>query len=150
MRSKLNLGVFVLCCLPACAQLDSSTLRAKLGQPLNRETFRMPAGFDLTVDYGTTGQVCKLEVPAVMPHETAKAWNITVQKQRMYDFLADLVPASVRGKQSGGLTEVFSLTSLSTVEYENVTVVEIQTGKEAESNDNTITIRFKNAGCETR
>ena len=60
----------------------------------------MPAGFDLIVDYGTTGQVCKLEVPALMPHETAKVWNITVQKQRMYDFLADLVPASVRGKQN--------------------------------------------------
>ena len=127
MRSKLNLGVFVLCCLPAFAQLDSSTLRAKLGQPLNQETFHMPAGFDLIVDYGTgTTLVCKLEVPALMPHETDKVWNIAVQKLRMYDFLADLVPASARGKQTGGLTEVFSLTSLSTVEYENVTVIEIQ------------------------
>jgi hypothetical protein len=149
MQSKLHFGLFAICCLPAFAQLDSSTLRAKLGQPLNRETFRMPAGFDLIVDYGSIGQVCKLEVPAVMPHETAKVWNDTVQKQRMYDFLADLVPASVRGKQSGGLTEVFSLTSLSTVEYENVSVIEIQTGTQAESKDNTITIRFKNAGCQT-
>jgi hypothetical protein len=146
MRSKLHLGLLVFCCLPAFAQFDSSALRAKLGQPLNREVFHMPAGFDLIVDYGTTGQVCKLEVPAVMPHETAKVWNITVQRQRMYDFLADLVPASVRGKQSGGLTEVFSLTSLSTVEYENVTVSEIQNGNQP---DNTITIRFKKAGCQT-
>jgi hypothetical protein len=131
-------------------QFDSSALRAKFGQPLNRETYHMPAGFDLIVDYGTTGQVCKLEVPAVMPHETARAWNITVQKQRMHDFLADLVPASARGKEGGGFTEVFSMTSLTTVEYENVTVIEIQTGNEPESKDNTITIRFKNAGCPTR
>ena len=149
MQPKLHLGLFALCCLPAFAQLDSSTLHAKLGQPLNQETFHMPAGFDVIVDYGTTGQVCKLEVPAVMPHENAKVWNIAVQKQRMYDFLADLVPASARGKQNGGLTEVFSLTSLTTVEYENVTVREIQSGNQPESKDNTITIRFKNAGCET-
>jgi hypothetical protein len=149
MRSKLNLVLFAICSLPAFAQLDSSALRAKLGQPLNRETFRMPAGFDLTVDYGTTGQVCKLEVPAVMPHQTAEAWNIAVQKQRMYDFLADLVPASVRGKEGGGFTEVFSLISLTTVEYENVTVSEIQNASEPESRNNTITIKFKNAGCQT-
>ena len=151
MKSKIGLAIcsfaFVL---PAFAQLDSSTLRAKLGQPLNQETFHMPAGFDLIVDYGIgTTLVCKLEVPALMPHETATVWNITVQKQRMYDFLADLVPASARGKETRGFTEVFSLTSLTTTEYENVTVTEIQTGNEPESKDNTITIRFKNAGCQT-
>jgi hypothetical protein len=149
MRSKLYLALLGICCLPAFAQLDSSALRAKLGQPLNRETFHIPAGFDLIVDYGPIGQVCKLEVPAVMPHETAKVWNITVQKQRMYDFLADLVPASARGNQIGGLAEVFSLITLTTIEYENVTVSEIQNGNQAESRDNTITIRFKNAGCQT-
>jgi hypothetical protein len=147
MQSKLQLGLFALCCLPAFAQLDSSTLRAKLGQPLNRETFHMPAGFDLIVDYGNIGQVCKLEVPALMPHETANVWSITVQRQRMYDFLADLVPASARGKEGGGFTEVFSMTSLITVEYENVTVREIQYGNQPESKDNTITIRFKSANC---
>jgi len=150
MQSRLRLALFALCCLPAFAQLDSSTLHAKLGQSLNQETFHMPAGFDLIVDYGIgTTLVCKLEVPALMPHETAKAWNITVQKQRMYDFLADLVPDSMRGKQTGGITEVFSLTSLSTVEYENVTITETQTGNQAESKDNTITIRFKKVGCQT-
>jgi len=148
MRSKLHLGLFVVCCLPAFAQLDSSALRAKLGQPLNREVFHLPAGFDLIVDYGTTGQACKLEVPAVMPHEAAKVWNSDVQRQRMYDFLADLVPASTRGKQTGGLTEVFSLTSLTTLEYENVRVSEIQNGGEPESKDNTITVRFKGVSCQ--
>jgi len=149
MQLKLRFGLFALCCLPVFAQLDSSSLHAKFGQPLNREIYRMPSGFDLIVDYGTAGQVCKLEVPAVMPHETAKVWNITVQKQRMYDFLADLVPASARGKEGGGFTEVFSLTSLTTVEYENVTVSEIQYANEPESRNNTITIRFKNVGCVT-
>jgi hypothetical protein len=148
MQFKLHLGLLAFCCLPAFAQLDSSTLRAKLGQPLNQETFHMPAGFDLIVDYGTgTTLVCKLEVPALMPHEAAKAWNITVQKQRMYDFLADLVPASERGKDGGTIYFQSGLISLMTTEYENVTVSEGQNDSQPETG--TITIRFKNAGCQT-
>ena len=46
---------FAICCLgfalPAVAQLDSYALHAKYGSPLNRETFHLPAGFDLVVDY---------------------------------------------------------------------------------------------------
>ena len=63
---RLALGCLLLA-LPALAQLDSATLRAKFGAPLNRETFHMPQGFDLTVDYGAGNQVCKLAVPAEMP-----------------------------------------------------------------------------------
>jgi hypothetical protein len=149
MQPKLHFGLFALCCLPAFAQLDSSTLRAKLGQPLNQETFHMPAGFDLIVDYGTgTTLVCKLEVPAMVPRDpAAKISNGKDLKQRMYDFLADLVPASERGK--GGQTMLFQsgLVSMRTTEYENVTVSEIQNDAQPESG--TITIRFKNAGCQT-
>jgi hypothetical protein len=147
MQSKLHLGLFALCCLPAFAQLDSSTLRAKLGQPLNQETFHMPAGFDLIVDYGTgTTLVCKLEVPAMMPRDPAKISSGTELRQRMYDFLADLVPAFERGK--GGQTIYFrsGLTSLMTTEYEHVTVSEGQNDSQPEMG--TITIKFKNAGCQ--
>ena len=149
MRSKAYLALFGICCLPAFAQLDSSTLRAKLGQPLNQEIFHMPAGFNLIVDYGTgTTRVCKLEVPAVMPRDpAAKVSTIPEQRQRMYDFLADLVPASERGQGGGTMYFQSGLTSMMTTEYENVTVSEIQNDNQPESG--TITIRFKNAGCQT-
>ena len=65
MASKLRLALLVLgFTLPALAQLDSSALRAKFGSPLNREIFHMSQGFDMTVDYGTGNQVCRLQVPA--------------------------------------------------------------------------------------
>ncbi len=63
---RLDVGCLLLA-LPALAQLDSASLRAKFGVPLNRETFHMPQRFNLTVDYGAANQVCKLEVPAEMP-----------------------------------------------------------------------------------
>lgn len=108
----------------------------------------MPAGFDVVVDYGGIGQVCRLEVPAAMPHDTAKEWNSDVQRQRMYDFLADLLPASARGKDGGTILSQMGLITLKKTEYENVTVNEVQNGKQ-ESRDNTITITFKNVGCQT-
>jgi len=142
-----------ICCLgltlPVFAQFDSSALHAKLGQPLNRETFHMPVGFDLIVDYGMSTRVCKLEVPALMPRDPEKVSNTTELKQRMYDFLVDLIPASERGKEVGRFAEIHGMISLKTIEYENITISEIQYANEPESRNNTITIRFKNVGCQT-
>lgn len=147
MRSNLQLGLAVICCLgfalPVAAQLDSSALRAKYGAPLNRETFRMASGFDLIVDYGANYQACKLEVPALMPTDE-KVSNTSVMKQRMYDFLLDLVPGSTRGKELGRRAFVMSTISLSSVEYEHVIINELQ---HADQRNNTITVTFKDNKC---
>jgi hypothetical protein len=135
MHSRI---LFAICCLgfvsPAVAQFDSSTLRSKYGPPLNRETFHMPEGFDLIVDYGTANQVCKLQVPALMPRNE-RISNAAEMKKRMYEFLADLVPDSMRGNEQGTLM----VGIVSFVEYEHVTIGELQ---------HAITVTFKN--CETR
>jgi hypothetical protein len=149
MSLKLHFGGIAMCCwgfaLPALAQLDSSMLRAKFGPPLNRETFHMPAGFDLIVDYGASNQVCKLEVPALMP-AGGKASNVSVMRQRMYDFLAELTPYSIRGVELGRLTSVMSTISLSSVEYEHVIFSELQHADQP-FGANTITVTFKNGNC---
>jgi hypothetical protein len=144
MRSKLNcLFCVLVLTLPASAQLNTAQLRAKFGAPLSREIFRVPPGFDLVVDYRAGYQVCKLQVPALMPTD-AKVQNTDDMKQKMQAFLADLVPDSMRGKalrrmlsQSGAFSGVGS------DEYEHVTVVETYSG----SND-TITVTFKDASCQ--
>jgi hypothetical protein len=145
MSSKLHSGIFAICCLgftlPAVAQLNSSALRSKYGPPLNRETFHMPEGFDLVVDYDAANQACKLEVPALMP-TNEKVGNSNEMKKRMYDFLADLVPAAMRGKKLGTLTEGAGMISFSSTEYEHITIIEVQ-----HAVNNTITVTFKN--CET-
>lgn len=148
MRSKLP-ACFVICtlfaALPALAQLDSSKLHAKFGEPLSRETFHMPSGFDLVVDYGANRQVCKLEVPALMPTDENPA-NSTVMSQRMYAFLADLVPGSLRGKEVNRHAMVMGAMSVVSIEYEHVTVAELQHAGEPFGR-NTITVTFKNEGC---
>ena len=144
LPSRAHLDQWLVCfvpfTLPAVAQLDSATLRAKYGVPLNRETFRMPTGFDLVVDYGLNNQACKLQVPALMPTNPSEVSDASVMKQRMYAFLAELVPDSMRGKLIRGFSMSAGLTVL-LFEYEHVTVSELQAG-DPFSHDNVITVSF--------
>jgi hypothetical protein len=126
---RLALGCLLLA-LPALAQLDSAALHAKFGAPLNRETFRMPQGFDLTVDYGAGNQVCKLAVPA--------GFN---GREQMRSFITDLVPASIRGKELRRMMEQFGIVSVSITEYENVTIAE------SDQAQGDITVTFNSPSC---
>ncbi|HLK67345.1 MAG TPA: hypothetical protein VKU19_28110 [Bryobacteraceae bacterium] len=144
MRLRLNrlLCVLVLA-LPAFAQLDSAQLRVKFGAPLSRQTFHVPPGFDLVVDYGAENHVCKLQVPALMPTD-AKIQNTDDMKQKMRAFLAELVPDSMRGKELGRfMSQTGAFSGVGSTEYQRVTFVETYSG----SND-TITVTFKNADCQ--
>jgi hypothetical protein len=151
MRTKGHLAPLLVLCLSfalsAAAQLDSAALHAKFGTPLNRETFHMPAGFDLVVDYGANSQVCKLQVPALMPSTEKIVANDTVMKQRMYDFLSELVPDSIRGKELTRGMIFFGSNSMIFIEYENVMVKELDFGPF--NHDNIITISFKRDDCRT-
>jgi hypothetical protein len=148
MSRKSNLGLFVLClfsALPAIAQLDSAALRVKFGEPLHREVFHLPQGFDLIVDYGAGNQVCKLQVPAdpPPPPNTSGAFN---GRQQMQDFLADLVPDSIRGKELSRHSEQLGLASISVVEYEHLTIDQFYHPESPQGG--TISVRFKNKACK--
>lgn len=141
--------LFFVCSSLAFAQLDSLALRAKFGTPLHRETFHMPEGFDMVVDYSSGGRVCKLEVPALMPvDDNAKVSNSDVQKQKMYGFLAEIVPPAMRGLKGRAMSQIDGLYLMIYTEYENVAIREIQTGANPYAKDNTITVTFKNESCD--
>ena len=150
MRAKRDLApllIFLSFAVSAFAQLDSAALHAKFGTPLNRETFHMPAGFDLVVDYGANSQVCKLQVPALMPSTEKIVANATMMKQRMYDFLSELVPDSIRGKELTRGMIFFGSNSMIFIEYENVMVNELDAGPF--NHDNTIKITFRRDDCRS-
>lgn len=145
MKSKLHAGVIIVCfyfVVSAPAQLDSSALRAKYGSPLNRETFHMSQGFDLIVDYGMSGQACRLEVPSLMPsNETVS--RAPELKQRMVDFLSDLVPNSMRGKELGRSFSAAGAASVASVEYENVVISDLSIAGQPFAKTS-MTVVFKN------
>jgi hypothetical protein len=121
-----------LLALPASAQLDSAALRAKFGAPLNRETFRVRIGMDIVVDYGANQQVCSIEFPALSSQKDTE------------EFLAGLVPDSMRGKELGRMASQNGLAWASFIEYEHVTISETGHG---DTRDRT-TVRFKTEGCK--
>jgi hypothetical protein len=138
----------LLLVLPALAQFDSEALRAKFGAPLNRETFHVPQGFDLTVDYGAAYKVCKLEVPAEPPPLPNESGPFNA-RQRMQNFLADLVPDSMRGKElrraaasAGAFSGTGAFSGVSWTEYEHVTISQSNSGR-----NDTIVVIFHTGGC---
>jgi hypothetical protein len=138
--------LLLMCSTFGFAQLDSLALRAKLGPPLHRETFHVAAGFDMIADYSSGGRVCRLEVPALMPTKD-NPMSAEIMKQRMYDFLAGIVPMSMRGLEKQGWLQSTGGHSLTSKEYENVTVSEIM-GHDPFGKEHTITITFKNEPCD--
>jgi hypothetical protein len=121
---------FLLLALPALAQLHSSALRAKFGPPLNRETFQVPQGFDLIVDYGKNHEVRKLEVPGEPSSE-------------MQWFFLSLVPDSARGKELTRTHWIVGGSSVSGVIYEHVVVKET----DAAGRSKTVSVEFRRDGC---
>jgi hypothetical protein len=117
--------------LPGLAQINSADLHAKLGEPLHREVFRTPQGFDLIADYGSNNQVCRIEMPSKNPAAA--------------ELLKVLVPDSIRGAETiRGITRI-SAASYSFVEYERVTIGE--TNSETQRGPGTIVVRFREPGC---
>jgi hypothetical protein len=120
MTAKLSL--FVVCCLalPFSAvgqQIDSTALRAKYGEPLARETFQVRPNIEAIVTYGSSHQVCKIELPPGRDVET---------RQQVDDVVAELVPLPARGKEIRRNVASTGRISMASVEYENVNIAEPQ------------------------
>ena len=144
MTAKLTL--FVVCCT-AFGQMDTSTLRAKYGQPLARETFQVRPNIEAVMNYGTSHQVCKIELPpgsymnivAEIPHRFAT-------KQQVDEVIDELVPPSVRGKEINQGVGSAGRLAVSLSEYENVTISE-PLDPDHPGRRTSVTITFKRPDC---
>jgi len=128
MNAKLNVGFLAICGFgfpwSAFAQIDgarfASDLRAKYGPPLARETFVARPGIEMVVDYALNGHVCRIQLPPIGPGPEPGVKT----GQAVDDFLARLVPFSLRGKELSRHHSFMGAPSESSVEYENVTISE--------------------------
>jgi hypothetical protein len=148
MASKWHCSLLAICGLglavPAFAQIDgarfASDLRTKYGPPLARETFIARQDIEMIVDYAANGSVCKIQLPPVaqVPESNVKT------PKAVDDFLAELVPLTIRGKVLQRLHEATGLPSVSIVEYENVTISGMFQGQRRTG----VTVTFKNEECQ--
>ena len=134
----VSIGIVLLAATSAFGQIDESSLRAKYGAPLDRETFMVRPGIEMLVDYGPSRQVCRIQLPSgirivgsVPPGEFTK--------QQIDEVLGDVVPPSIRGKQLNSyLMATGAASAFSLVEYENVSIGEV---------GQRITVTFKDSAC---
>ena len=116
------------------ADLDSATLRLKYGEPLARETFQVRPGLEMIVSYGPDRRVCRIELPS------------TVTRLQADEVIDELIPPSVRGKETGRNLWIFGGYSMSSILYEHITIsgpLESDQSSSAPS----VTITFKRADC---
>jgi hypothetical protein len=104
---------------------SSSEFRAKLGAPLARETFVPRPGIEMVVDYGAGGLVCRIQLPAIAA-EPSRPGVLT--PQAIDNFLLDLLPLSVRGKELHRMVMAMGAPSVSSVEYENLIIARSSQG----------------------
>ncbi|MDR3741839.1 MAG: hypothetical protein P4L40_22695 [Terracidiphilus sp.] len=149
MHAKLNLRLLVGLigfALSAFAQVDAAKfaadLRARYGPPLARETFTGRPGVEMVVDYTANGHVCRIHLPPVGPSRDP---NVRTP-QAIDDFLSDLVPMNIRGKEQSRMLEATGLPSVSIIEYENVVIAEEFQGQRRTG----VTVTFKKETCRDR
>ena len=139
MTAKLTL--FVVCCT-AFGQMDTSTLRAKYGEPLPRETFQVRPNIEAVVNYGTGHQICKIDLPPgsyVNPPHGASNHDVD-------QVIDELAPPSARGKEIGVGVLSLSRASLRLMRYEHVDISEPQ-DPDHPGRRTSVTITFKRPDC---
>jgi|SRR6185503_7744696 hypothetical protein len=139
MTAKLIL--FVVCCT-AFGQMDTSTLRAKYGEPLPRETFQVRPNIEAVVNYGTGHQICKIDLPPgsyVNPPHGASNHDVD-------QVIDELAPPSARGKEIGVGVLSLSRASLRLMRYEHVDISEPQ-DPDHPGRRTSVTITFKRPDC---
>ncbi len=114
MTAKLTL--FVVCCSVAFAQMDASSLRAKYGEPLTQETFKVRPNIEAVVNYGTGRQVCNIEI----------SQGQAATRQEVDQAADELAPPSTRGKLLNRVIAGSGRLSAVITSYEHVTISEPQ------------------------
>jgi len=137
-------GIFLLTSC-AFAQIDSSTLRAKYGAPLNREVFTVRPGIEMIVDYSPTGNLaCRIELPGLAPVPADAPVGVGINTKKLIDdLLVEIVPLSMRGKTGTSICTSTGINSMCSTDYENVSIIEsLASGRRT-----AVIVKFKIAGC---
>ncbi len=127
-----------------CGQFDAggfaADMRGRYGPPLNRQTFEPKPGIEMIVDYAANGHVCAIQLPAVAPE---KDQPNTTSRRGLEEFLTELLPVSLRGKEVGRMSQQMGTISISSVQYENVTISVMSPIE----NRGSVTVSFRGESC---
>jgi hypothetical protein len=76
-------------------------------------------GVEMVVDYAVNGHVCRIQLPPVGPSRDLRVST----PEAIDEFILELVPLTVRGKELGRSMVMSGPNSVSMINYENVTLL---------------------------
>jgi len=126
--------------------MDTSTLRAKYGEPIARETFQVRPNIEAVVNYGTGHQVCKIDLPGSYTNIVGEIPPHFVTKQQVDEVIDELVPPSARGKEINKGVASAGRISVSFTDYENIAIAEPH-DPDHPGRRTSVTITFKRPDC---
>ena len=144
MRFLIGIPVFLALVSPALSQIDGATLRAKYGAPLNRETFQVRPNIEMVVNYGPNGQLFRIELPPGENMRGEVPANIATTQQ-VDEVIAEVVPLSVRGRETNRGSFMSGMNSMTMTDYEHVSLI---AGYHGDTRTR-ISIIFKDAACRS-
>jgi hypothetical protein len=151
MRSVTGFALSLVLVSSAVGQIDATTLRAEYSDPINygkrvnSETFKVRNNITMMVNYGPSGQACRIEVHPTGQSTVRQAPPDIATKQQVDEVLQEVVPPSTRGKEiRSGMIQMGAVSFL-LIEYEHVTVNELLQGETPTS----VTVAFEEKGCLT-
>ena len=106
MRFVTAIAVCLAPISSAFGQIDATTLRAKYGDPIiygkrvNSETFKVRNNITMMVNYGPSGQACRIEVHPAGQSTVRQAPPDIVTKQQVDEVLQEVVPPYRRASGS--------------------------------------------------
>jgi len=135
-------AVVLITASSAFSQVDAHSLRAKYGQPLDRETFTVRPGIEIVVDYGPGKQACRIQLPSGKKIVgTVPVGAIT--KEQIDEVLNEVVPQSFRGKELNKSMTATGAPMFFVTAYEHVAISEFQIGGVGQG----ITVTFEEFAC---
>jgi hypothetical protein len=151
MRFVTGISVCLGLVSSAFGQVDATTLRAKYGDPinygklLNIETFKVRNNITMMVNYGPSGQACRIVVHPAGQSTVRQAPPDIATKQQVDEVLQEVVPPSMRGKEMRSAMTEMGAVSFLLIEYEHLSITELLKNETPRN----VKVAFKQQGCET-
>ena len=98
--------------------MTAEMLSAKYGPP-HGSKFTISPGFEIVVEFAPDGQVRRMEFPGTAPDTTGAS-----TEQRVNEALLELIPMSMRGKETGWGHRAIGSNSWKNSFYEHVMITE--------------------------
>ena len=119
---RFLIACFVVAALSAALPQSSNEFHSRYGEP-DLERFQARPGISVTVEYGLDHLACRALIEPPRPLFDSEQHHPLMSSGAVTDILEEIVPAQVRGKETGRSISAIGCNEFEIVEYGNVSIM---------------------------